>query len=88
MTKIVLPVDKGVPIPPVDTDPRKRATDTRYVIGLDRLDVGDSVFIPYARNAPKVQMHDLKMRHGRLFAFRTFRAEDGSVPGIRVWRTY
>jgi hypothetical protein len=82
---IVLKVEKGIPIPEVVRNP-KWSRKAKYRIGLERLEIGDSVFIPESSQPPQTQMHDLKMRFGRLFTYRIVKDEDGIPSGVRIWR--
>jgi hypothetical protein len=82
---ILLPIEKGIPLPEVERKPKWRRP-IRYKIAIDRLDVGDSVFIPGATQPPQKEMHYLKMRMGRLFSFRVIKDDLGNLEGIRVWR--
>ena len=81
-----LPIETDVPIPPVATRPGYRAQQ-RHRIALGRLQVDESVYVPGARFPPTREMHRLKARYGRLFAFRRVFGADGELLGIRVWRT-
>ena len=80
-----LPIETDVPIPPVATRPGYRAQQ-RHRIALGRLQVDESVYVPGARFPPTREMHRLKARYGRLFAFRRVFGADGELLGIRVWR--
>jgi len=82
----LLPIEKGIPIPDVNNMPKYRKP-AKYAIGLDRLEVGDSVYYTHSDWPPSREMHDLKMRYGRLFAYRRYRSDAGKSIGIRVWRT-
>lgn len=82
---ILLPIEKGIPIPEVSRKPAWRRP-TRHKIDLPRLEVGDSVFIPGATQPPQREMHHLKMREGRLFSFRIIKDDEGNLQGVRVWR--
>jgi len=82
---IVLEIEKGIPIPKVNRTPAFRRKP-KYRIGLDRLEVGDSVFIPESRQPPQREMHNIKMRLGWLYTFRIIKDDSGNVEGVRVWR--
>lgn len=82
---ILLPIEKGVPIPEAETAPsfRRKAT---YRIAIERLFVGDSIFIPEAKQPPQHEIVFLKQRFGRNFIYRTVKDEEGNIVGVRVWR--
>lgn len=83
---IVLPVEDGIPIPPPDIR-RLKVRKPQYYVGLSRLEVGQSVFVPDAVRAPVADLHKLKMRDGRLHTFRAVFEGDSLQPkGIRIWR--
>lgn len=82
---IVLPIEKGIPIPEVDAMPKWRR-EAKYRIPLRMLEVNDSVFIPDAKHPPLREMHFLKKKFGRSYVYRTQRTEEGVAFGVRVWR--
>ena len=82
---ILLPVEKGIPIPPVETFPKWRRP-IKYKISIKRLFIGDSVFIPESDQPPQAEMSLLRKKLGRNYVYRKVRSEDGVVLGIRIWR--
>lgn len=83
---IVLPVESGIPIPPPDNR-RLKVRKPQYYIGLARLEVGQSVFVPDMARAPVADLHRLKMQEGRLHTFRSVFEGDSLEPkGVRIWR--
>lgn len=82
---ILLPIEKGIPIPEVESVPRWKKK-AKYSIPLRMLEIGDSIFIPDAKYAPLREMHFLKKKFGRNYVYRTQRTEEGVAYGIRVWR--
>jgi hypothetical protein len=79
-----LPIEADIPIPPVFTPARIRPPHARW--GLERLRVGESVYMIGAKRHPKKLFHTLKKNHGLLFTARIYSNDDGSVRGVRVWR--
>ena len=82
---ILLPVEKGIPIPPVEKFPKWRRP-IKYKISIKRLFIGDSVFIPESDQPPQAEMSLLRRKLGRNHVYRKVKSEDGVVLGIRVWR--
>lgn len=83
---VELPVEDGIPIPPPDNR-RLKIRKPQYYIGLARLEVGQSVFVPAMARPPVADLHRLKMREGRLHTFRAVFEGDGLDPiGMRIWR--
>jgi hypothetical protein len=82
---ILLPVEKGIPIPPVEKFPKWRRP-IKYKISIKRLFIGDSVFIPESDQPPQAEMSLLRKKLGRNHVYRKVRSEDGFVLGIRIWR--
>ena len=83
----LLPVEEGIPIPPPNYFPKYRKPP-KYLYGLERLEINQSIFIPDARNAPMSAINKCKSRYGRLFNYRLYYDANGSISGCRVWRTY
>jgi hypothetical protein len=79
-----LPVETGIPIPEIVTPSRARPAFARW--GLERLKIGESVYMDGVRGHPKKLLYTMKKNHGILFTVRAYRNEDGNVKGIRVWR--
>jgi hypothetical protein len=80
-----LRVETDIPIPPVISSPkRRRIAHARW--GLERLKVGESVYMAGAKMHPKKLFYKMKMKNGILFTARVCYKSDGSVKGIRVWR--
>ena len=82
---IDLKIDNDILIPKINTNPYQTGnTEIRYKLPLDKMEVGDSVFIPNAKQPPSSRMYKLKMTKGYLFSYR--RVKENGVEGIRMWR--
>ena len=81
----LLPVDKGIPIPEPEYHPMWKP-EQKYLYGLERLDVGDSILIPGKGRIPTKNLSDVKRRLGWLFTYRVQKDYNGEQTGIRVWR--
>jgi hypothetical protein len=80
-----LPIEPGtIPIPPVVIHKSIRKPHARW--GLDRLEVGQSVFMKGAKAHPKKLFFALKRERGILFSARVYKNSDGMPVGVRVWR--
>lgn len=81
----LLPIEKGIPIPKLDHRPAWRPK-SQYRYGLERLEVGDSIYIPGKSRIPSAALSTTKLRLGRLFTVRVYRDPDGTQVGLRIWR--
>lgn len=81
----LLPVEDGIPIPEINRNPRIRR-NPQYLYGLERLEVGQSIYIPDALRPPLAAISMAKRKLGRLFVFRMYRNDEGAHIGCRVWR--
>ena len=81
----LLPIEPGtIPIPALAIPKRARTPHARW--GLERLEVGQSVFMKGAKAHPKKLLFLLKRNHGLLFTSRIYWDKNGNLLGVRVWR--
>jgi len=80
-----LPIENSeIPIPAFSMPKKTRVPHARW--GLERLEVGQSVFMKGAKAHPKKLLFLLKKNHGLLFTSRIYWDKNGNLLGVRVWR--
>ena len=80
-----LPIEAiPIPIPPVAMPKSTRTPHARW--GLERLQVGHSVYMEGAKAHPKKLFFVLKKTMGILFTARIYWDKNGNPVGVRVWR--
>ena len=81
----LLPIEpSAIPIPPVAMPKSTRMPHARW--GLERLEVGQSVYMEGAKAHPKKLLYVLKKTKGILFTARIYWDKNGNPVGVRVWR--
>jgi len=81
----LLPIEPGtIPIPALAIPKRARTPHARW--GLERLTLGQSVYMDGAQAHPKKLLFEIKKNRGILFTARTYWDENGEPIGVRVWR--
>lgn len=81
----LLPIEpSAIPIPPVAMPKSTRTPHARW--GLERLEVGQSVYMEGAKAHPKKLFFVLKKTMGILFTARIYWDKNGTPVGVRVWR--
>ena len=81
----LLPIEAiTIPIPPFAIPKRTRTPHARW--GLERLEVGQSVYMKGAKAHPKKLLFLLKKSLGILFTARIYWNKNGNPVGVRVWR--
>jgi len=81
----LLPIElSAIPIPPVAMPKSTRTPHARW--GLERLQVGQSVYMKGAKAHPKKLFFVLKKSMGILFTARIYWDKNGTPVGVRVWR--
>lgn len=81
----LLPIEPGtIPIPALAIPKRARTPHARW--GLERLQVGQSVYMEGAKAHPKKLFFVLKKTMGILFTARIYWDKKGNPVGVRVWR--